>query len=44
MDVGMPMFYANASGKGYYRTAYTPTQYKAIVAKALDDLRSNRSG
>jgi aminopeptidase N len=34
MDVGMPMFYANASGKGYYRTAYTPTQYKAIVAKA----------
>jgi aminopeptidase N len=34
MDVGIPMFYANASGKGYYRTAYTPTQYKAIVAKA----------
>jgi len=34
MDVGSPMFYANAGGKGYYRTAYTPTQYKAIVAKA----------
>jgi aminopeptidase N len=34
MDIGMPMLYANAAGKGYYRTAYTPTQYKAIVAKA----------
>jgi aminopeptidase N len=34
MDVGLPMFYANAGGKGYYRTAYTPMQYKAIVAKA----------
>ncbi len=34
MDVGMPLFYANAGGKGYYRTVYTPTQYKAIVAKA----------
>jgi aminopeptidase N/puromycin-sensitive aminopeptidase len=34
MDVGMPMLYANAGGKGYYRTAYTADQYKAIVAKA----------
>jgi aminopeptidase N/puromycin-sensitive aminopeptidase len=34
MDVGMPMLYANAGGKGYYRTAYTPRQYSAIVAKA----------
>jgi aminopeptidase N len=33
-DVGMPMFYANAGGKGYYRTLYTPAQYKAVVAKA----------
>ena len=34
MDIGLPMFYANAGGKGYYRTAYTPKQYSAIVAKA----------
>jgi aminopeptidase N len=34
MDVGLPMVYANAGAKGYYRTAYTPTQYSAIVAKA----------
>ena len=34
MDVGLPMFYANAGGKGYYRTLYTPQQYSAIVAKA----------
>jgi aminopeptidase N len=34
MDVGLPVFYANAGGKGYYRTVYTPTQYKTIVAKA----------
>jgi len=33
-DISMPFLYANAGGKGYYRTAYTPTQYKAIVAKA----------
>lgn len=25
-------FYANAAAKGYYRTAYTDSQYKAIVA------------
>ncbi len=29
-----PFFYANASGKGYYRTAYTADQLKAIIAKA----------
>jgi aminopeptidase N len=34
MDVGLPMLYANAGAKGYYRTAYTPSQYGAIVAKA----------
>ncbi|HEY1993312.1 MAG TPA: M1 family metallopeptidase, partial [Edaphobacter sp.] len=34
MDVGLPMLYANAGGKGYYRTLYTPQQYNAIVAKA----------
>jgi len=33
-DVASPMFYANAGAKGYYRTAYTPKQYSAIVAKA----------
>jgi aminopeptidase N/puromycin-sensitive aminopeptidase len=34
MDVAMPMLYANAGGKGYYRTLYAPQQYRAIVAKA----------
>jgi aminopeptidase N len=34
MDIGLPMIYANAGGKGYYRTLYTPQQYSAIVAKA----------
>jgi aminopeptidase N/puromycin-sensitive aminopeptidase len=33
-DASLPFFYANANGKGYYRTAYTPQQYSAIVAKA----------
>jgi aminopeptidase N/puromycin-sensitive aminopeptidase len=33
MDVGLPMLYANAGGKGYYRTLYTPKQYSEIVAK-----------
>ena len=31
---GAPFFYANAAAKGYYRTAYTPAQFKAIEAKA----------
>jgi aminopeptidase N/puromycin-sensitive aminopeptidase len=34
MDLAMPILYANAGGKGYYRTAYTAEQYKAIIAKA----------
>ncbi len=34
MDIGLPVFYANGGGKGYYRTVYTPKQYSAIVAKA----------
>jgi aminopeptidase N/puromycin-sensitive aminopeptidase len=34
MDVAVPLLYANAGGKGYYRTLYTPPQYSAIVAKA----------
>jgi aminopeptidase N len=29
-----PFFFANAAGKGYYRTAYTSTQLKAILASA----------
>jgi aminopeptidase N len=33
MDTGAPIFYANAGGKGYYRTAYTRPQFNAILAK-----------
>ncbi|HMF54695.1 MAG TPA: M1 family aminopeptidase [Edaphobacter sp.] len=33
-DAAVPFFYANASGKGYYRTAYTAQQLEAITAKA----------
>jgi aminopeptidase N len=33
MDAGAPVFYANAGGKGYYRTAYTRPQFSAILAK-----------
>jgi aminopeptidase N len=32
-DLSAPFFYANAAAKGYFRTAYTPEQYKAIEAK-----------
>jgi aminopeptidase N len=32
-DAAIPFLYANAAGKGYYRTSYTPTQFNAIVAK-----------
>ena len=28
------LFFANAGGKGYYRSAYEPSQYKAIVSAA----------
>jgi aminopeptidase N len=34
MDASLPMLYLNGGGKGYYRTAYTPEQQEAIVAKA----------
>jgi aminopeptidase N len=33
-DIGVPFLYANAVGKGYYRTAYTSAQFSDIVAKA----------
>ncbi|WP_348269907.1 M1 family metallopeptidase [Edaphobacter paludis] len=33
-ETPQPFFYANAAAKGYFRTAYTPEQYKAIEAKA----------
>jgi aminopeptidase N len=33
-DISIPFLYVNAAGKGYYRMAYTPAQYSAIVAKA----------
>jgi len=38
MDIGLPLLYANAAAKGYYRTAYTPSQASAIVAKAETSL------
>ena len=38
MDVGLPVLYVNAGGKGYYRTNYTPSQYSAIVAKVETSL------
>ena len=34
IDIKMPPFYANATGRGYYRTQYTPIQYAAIAATA----------
>jgi aminopeptidase N/puromycin-sensitive aminopeptidase len=34
MDTVMPVFYADATAKGYYRTVYTPAQFDAILAKA----------
>ena len=33
-DAGMPLLYANAADKGYYRTAYTSAQFGDILAKA----------
>ena len=38
VPAGSAFFYANASGKGYYRTAYTAAQLEAITAKAETDL------
>lgn len=32
------LFFANAQGKGYYRTAYAPSSYRAIVAHVETDL------
>jgi aminopeptidase N/puromycin-sensitive aminopeptidase len=32
------LFFANAGGKGYYRSTYPPSVYAAIVAKAETDL------
>ncbi len=33
-DISLPIFFANAGARGYYRALYTPSQYHAIVAKA----------
>ena len=33
-DAPLPVFFANAGAKGYYRTQYTPTQFAAITTKA----------
>ena len=38
LDTSLPMVYANGGGKGYYRTLYTPAEYKAIVASAEGSL------
>jgi hypothetical protein len=35
---GRQLFFANAGGKGYYRSAYPPSVYAAIVANAETDL------
>jgi len=37
-DSGAHTFFANAGGKGYYRSAYAPQQYAALVAHAESDL------
>jgi len=34
VSAGASFFFANAASKGYYRTAYSPTQLKAITASA----------
>jgi aminopeptidase N/puromycin-sensitive aminopeptidase len=35
MDLPMsPLFFANAGGRGYYRTIYAPADYAALVARA----------
>jgi aminopeptidase N len=35
---GTALFFANAGGKGYYRSAYPPSVYAALVANAETDL------
>ncbi len=37
-DLRTPFLYANAAAKGYYRTAYTPAQFTAILANAATGL------
>ena len=37
-DVSIPFLYANAASKGYYRTAYTPEQFNAILANVETSL------
>ncbi len=33
-----PIFFANAGGKGYYRTAYAPASYQALLAHVESEL------
>ncbi len=37
-DAPLPVFYANADDKGYFRTAYTPDQLSTITARAETSL------
>ncbi len=37
-DAPTPFLYINAANKGYYRTAYTPSQFKAILPLAESSL------
>jgi len=37
-DMFEGLFFANAAGKGYYRTAYAPKTYAALLARAESDL------
>jgi len=37
-NASLPFLYVNAGDKGYYRTAYTPAQFSAIVTHAETDL------
>src|SRR5215472_4218769 len=36
---GDPLFFANAGGRGFYRTAYSPDKYAAIVAQVESGLK-----
>jgi aminopeptidase N/puromycin-sensitive aminopeptidase len=40
-DARLPFFYANATGKGYFRTDYSPAQLKAILASPETSLTAN---
>ena len=35
---GASLFFANAGGKGYYRSSYSPAQYQALAAQAESTL------